>query len=152
MLFYNGILGGFPHSKLFQNVREKESLAYYAFSRLAKHKGIQLVGSGIEVKNYERALRIIQKQVQSLKKGEISHEEMENTRMALISQLKILGDNPSSLVSFFQDGLMAEREDEIEDMIRGIERLGKDDIVEAANKVALDTVYFLRSEDGKEGE
>jgi predicted Zn-dependent peptidase len=152
MLFYNGILGGFPHSKLFQNVREKESLAYYAFSRLAKHKGIQLVGSGIEVKNYERALRIIQEQVQSLKKGEISHEEMENTRMALISQLKILGDNPSSLVSFFQDGLMAEREDEIEDMIRGIERLGKDDIVEAANKVALDTVYFLRSEDGKEGE
>lgn len=152
MLLYNGILGGFPHSKLFQNVREKESLAYYASSRLAKHKGIQLIGSGIEVENYERALQIIQEQVQSIKEGEITPEEMENTRIALISQLMLISDSPAGLVSFYQDGFMGERKDEIEEMIKEIEGLSKNDVVEAANKVFWDTVYFLRSEDGKEGE
>ena len=70
MLFYNGVLGGFPHSKLFQNVREKASLAYYAFSRLEKHKGIQLIGSGIEAENYKSALEIIKRTGRRAKKRE----------------------------------------------------------------------------------
>ncbi|UUZ95673.1 insulinase family protein [Paenibacillus sp. P25] len=58
-LMYNGILGGYPHSKLFTNVREKASLAYYASSRLDGHKGILTIQSGIEIGNYEKAVNII---------------------------------------------------------------------------------------------
>lgn len=147
LLFYNGVLGGFPHSKLFQNVREKASLAYYAFSRLEKHKGIQLIGSGIELQNYDRALEIIMEQVEQLRKGEISNEEMENTRRGLISQYKLIADSPYSMLAFSVDGLLAGRQDEVDYFIHKLESIGIEDVVAAANKVYLDTVYFLSAEE-----
>ena len=146
LLFYNGILGGFPHSKLFQNVREKASLAYYCFSRLEKHKGIQLIGSGIEADDYRQALEIILEQLELVKKGEITREEMENTRKGLINMYKIVGDNPYSLVSFYMDGLIGAKEEGIDYFIRKIKDIKMEDVVAAAHKVHLDTVYFLRPE------
>ncbi len=152
LMFYNGILGGFPHSKLFQNVREKASLAYYSFSRLEKHKGIQLIGSGIEVKNYQQALEIILEQVELIRKGKITREEMENTRRALISMYKVVGDSPYNLVNFYMDGLIGEREEGIDYFIRKIEDVREDNVVEIAHRVHLDTVYFLRSQGEERGE
>ena len=152
LMFYNGILGGFPHSKLFQNVREKASLAYYSFSRLEKHKGIQLIGSGIEVKNYQQALEIILEQVELIRKGKITREEMENTRRALISMYKVVGDSPYNLVNFYTDGLVGEREEGIDYFIRKIEDVREDNVVEIAHRVHLDTVYFLRSQGEERGE
>ena len=149
MLFYNSVLGGFPHSKLFQNVREKASLAYYAFSRLEKHKGIQLIGSGIEAENYERALEIIKEQVEELKKGNITREEMEFTKRGLISQYSIIGDSPYSLVNFYLDGLISRREEDVDYFIGKIQDIKEDDVIEAARKVYLDTIYFLCPENGK---
>jgi predicted Zn-dependent peptidase len=151
-MFYNGILGGFPHSKLFQNVREKASLAYYSFSRLEKHKGIQLIGSGIEVKNYQQALEIILEQVELIRKGKITREEMENTRRALISMYKVVGDSPYNLVNFYMDGLIGEREEGIDYFISKIEDVREDNVVEVAHRVHLDTVYFLRSQGEERGE
>ena len=152
LMFYNGILGGFPHSKLFQNVREKASLAYYSFSRLEKHKGIQLIGSGIEVENYQQALEIILEQVELIRKGKITREEMENTRRALISAYKVVGDSPYNLVNFYTDGLVGEREEGIDYFIRKIEGIREDNVVEVAHRVHLDTVYFLRSQGEERGE
>jgi predicted Zn-dependent peptidase len=152
LLFYNGILGGFPHSKLFQNVREKASLAYYAFSRLEKHKGIQLIGSGIESKNYEQAREIIEEQVENIKAGLITDEEMENTKRALINQYKIIGDSPSSLLGFFLDGIVGNRDEEVDCLIERFGKIKKNNVVGAAQKVALDSVYFLRSADNEGSE
>jgi predicted Zn-dependent peptidase len=152
LMFYNGILGSFPHSKLFQNVREKASLAYYSFSRLEKHKGIQLIGAGIEEVNYQQALEIILEQVELTREGKITQEEMENTRRALINIYKIVGDSPYNLVNFYMDGLIGEKEEGIDYFIQKIEKVKEDDVVAAARKVHLDTIYFLRSENGEGGE
>ena len=150
LLFYNAVLGGFPHSKLFQNVREKASLAYYVFSRLEKHKGIQLIGSGIEVSDYEQALEIILQQVEEIKKGQISKEEMKNTKRALLNGLKIVGDSPYSLVGFYMDGLIGKRTEETEHLMQRIAEVKEEDIVAVAHRVYLDTIYFLRSTNGDE--
>ncbi|MGE5541730.1 MAG: EF-P 5-aminopentanol modification-associated protein YfmF, partial [Bacillota bacterium] len=82
MMFYDGIFGGFVHSKLFMNVREKASLAYYANSVLNAVKGFLLVTSGIDVDKYDRALEIIRKQADDIQAGDISASEMEFTRKA----------------------------------------------------------------------
>lgn len=150
LLFYNAVLGGFPHSKLFQNVREKASLAYYVFSRLEKHKGIQLIGSGIEVSDYEQALEIILQQVEEIKKGQISKEEMKNTKRALLNGLKIVGDSLYSLVGFYMDGLIGKRTEETEHLMQRIAEVKEEDIVAVAHRVYLDTIYFLRSTNGDE--
>lgn len=84
---FNGIFGGFSHSKLFINVREKASLAYYAASRLESHKGLLMVMSGIEAKNYDQAIRIIREQMEAMKNGDFTDQEIEQTKAVINNQL-----------------------------------------------------------------
>ena len=87
---YNAILGGGANSKLFQNVREKASLAYSAGSLYIKNKNSIVIRSGIEKKNYEKALEIIEKQIDDMKQGNFGKEmEQENADIATyISQIE----------------------------------------------------------------
>ena len=104
LLMYNGILGGFPHSKLFVNVREKASLAYYVYSRLERLKGLMVIAAGIEAGEYQKALGIIEKQVEAMARGEISPAEMENTRRSLINALRVQEDSPYPLINAHLEG------------------------------------------------
>lgn len=147
LVMCNGILGVFPHSKLFQNVREKASLAYYASSRLEKDKGIMLIASGIDTGNYEKALEIIQQQVDSLKSGKISEEELESTRMGLMNSVKVMEDSPYQIISRYLSGIISDRQETQEEIIEQLNRVRIEDVVRAANKIQLDTIYFLRNKD-----
>ena len=84
---FNGLFGGFPHSKLFMNVRKKASLAYYAASRLESHKGLLMVMTGIETKNFDKALTIIKQQLQAMKNGDFNEEEMKQTKAVIQNQI-----------------------------------------------------------------
>lgn len=143
LLLYNGILGGFPHSKLFQNVREKASLAYYAYSQVESTKGLLLISSGIDPLNYQKAREIIIKQVQKLAQGEFNDEEFEWTKRGLINQYKSSADNIGAIAAHYLLGLVNERRESIAGMIKRLEAVKKDEIVEVARKIKLDTVYFL---------
>ena len=84
---FNGIFGGFSHSKLFINVREKASLAYYVASRLESHKGLMMVMSGIDLKNYDQAVGIIREQMEAMKNGDFSDEEVAQTKAVIRNQM-----------------------------------------------------------------
>ncbi|MEW5784086.1 MAG: pitrilysin family protein, partial [Bacillota bacterium] len=150
LLMYNGILGAFPHSKLFMNVREKAGLAYYVYSRLEKHKGIMIVAAGIESGDYEQAKDIIEEQMADMAAGKISEPEMENTRRGLINQLRAQDDNPYQMISFYLDGAIGGKQYTIPELIRGLESVGPAEIKAAAGKVRLDTIYLLRGRQGGE--
>ncbi|HZK25481.1 MAG TPA: pitrilysin family protein [Oscillospiraceae bacterium] len=143
LVMYNGILGTFPHSKLFQNVREKASLAYYTYSRLEKHKGLMVISSGIETNNYERTLEIINQQVSDMQKGEFSQADVDNTRSGLRNQYLVEEDHPGALINRTVDGILAERVFDTKDLLARLNAVTRDDIVRIAEKIALDTVYFL---------
>ncbi|MED5073912.1 pitrilysin family protein [Anoxybacillus geothermalis] len=152
---FNGIFGGFSHSKLFINVREKASLAYYAASRLESHKGILMVMSGIEPANYEKARRIIDEQMQAMKNGDFTDEEMAQTKAVIRNQLLETLDTPRGLVEVLYHNVVSTRKRPIDEWMAGTEEIGREDIVRVADKVELDTVYFLTgmeaTEDGKTG-
>jgi predicted Zn-dependent peptidase len=148
LLVYNGILGGFPHSKLFQNVREKASLAYYAYARLEKHKGLMIISSGIEVKNYEQALEIIGRQVAAMAAGDINQEEFDNTIHGLRNQFVVEDDNPGLVINRALDGMLAGRLDSTAEMLAQLDSVTPDDVARVAKKVKLDTVYFLTTKGG----
>lgn len=150
LLVYNGILGSFPHSKLFQNVREKASLAYYAYSRLEKHKGLMIISAGIEVKNYQRALDIINRQVEAMAAGEISGEEFDNTLSGLRNQFLVEEDNPGLVVNRALDGIMAGRQEDTLRLIERLESVTPADVARVAGLVKLDTVYFLTTKGGEQ--
>ncbi|SEP59215.1 EF-P 5-aminopentanol modification-associated protein YfmF [Piscibacillus halophilus] len=148
---FNGIFGMFPHSKLFLNVREKHSLAYYAASRIESNKGLLLVFSGIAPDKFEQARDIIIQQHEDIKNGKISDEEIDQTKKAITHQLKETIDRAGGMVEFFYQQVIAGEFQDIEQIFDSIEQTSKDDIVRVANKVELDTVYFLTAEDGGEG-
>ncbi|MBN6188658.1 insulinase family protein [Aneurinibacillus sp. BA2021] len=147
LMMYNAVLGGFPHSKLFMNVREKASLAYYAVSQLETQKGLCIIMSGIETANYDQALRIIKEQLDMMKRGEISDVELNQTKAMLINQLRETRDSAAAIANMDYSGRLAGRRRSLEEIIDGITKTTKDDIARVAKKVEIDTVYFLR---GKE--
>jgi predicted Zn-dependent peptidase len=144
-LVFNGIFGGFPHSKLFVNVREKESLAYYASSRLDGHKGILTVQSGIQVENVDKAVDIILKQMEAIKSGDITELEIKQTKAMISNQLREINDGAYEMISFDYNSVLTGKERTVTELLDAIDRVSISDIVHVAQDVKLDTIYFLRN-------
>ena len=143
LMIYNGILGGGVHSKLFQNVREKASLAYYVFSRLEKNKGLMLISSGVDFKDKDKALEIIFKQLDDIRQGKISDYEFDSTIKSLTNSFKEVADNPSMTISLYLDGIINGVSESADDLIAKLNKVSKDDIKKVAQKINLDTIFFL---------
>ncbi len=148
MQVLNGLFGVFPHSKLFVNVREKHSLAYYCMSRLDGHKGVITIFAGVEIDKIEQALAIIKEQFEAIKKGEISQEEMEFTIAGLVNAYKTAMDTPTSIADFHLNGLIAGRIRSREEMIEKFQRVTIEDVIRVAQGMQFDTIYTLRNEEG----
>jgi predicted Zn-dependent peptidase len=144
LLVYNGLLGGFPHSKLFVNVREKASLAYYASSRLDGHKGILTLQSGVEIANFERAVTIIREQIEAMKKGDFDMEDFRRTQAMIIGQLRELQDSAFERIAFDFSNVLSGAERTGESFIADIQAVTPEKVTAVAQGVALDTIYFLR--------
>jgi predicted Zn-dependent peptidase len=147
LLVYNGILGGGPHSKLFQNVREKASLAYFAFSRLEKFIGLMVIGSGIEIENRDKALEIMMQQLEEIKKGNISDYEFDSTIKSIETGIKSLKDSQMQIVDFYLSQAVSGTEDNLDDIIAKVKKVIKKEVVAVASAIKLDTIYFLTSAD-----
>jgi predicted Zn-dependent peptidase len=145
LIVYNGILGGGPHSKLFNNVREKMSLAYYVFSRLEKFKGLLVISSGIEIQNYQKALDEILKQIEEIKNGNISDYEFESTISSSINSIKSLKDHTLHMTDYYLSQLVGGTNDSFEDLIGKISAVRKEDVIAIAQQIELDTIYFLKN-------
>ena len=139
----SNVLGGGPHSKLFVNVREKESLCYYIYSSLEKYKTSIFISSGIESENYDKTVELIGEQLKSLKEGKISDEELLNSKSAIISSLKTIKDSLGGSSDFYFSQSMGGTNTTVEKIIEMIEKVTVSDIVEAFKNIELDTIYFL---------
>ncbi|HBS46790.1 MAG TPA: peptidase M16 [Paenibacillus sp.] len=142
-IMYNGILGGYPHSKLFVNVREKASLAYYASSRYDGHKGIGTIQSGIETQNYGKAVDIIEKQLEEMKAGNISDLELSQTKAMIRNQLSEIPDSAFEMISYDFNRQLSGKERTADQLLGQVEQIGAEDVKAAAETFQLDTIYFL---------
>ncbi|WP_203362366.1 pitrilysin family protein [Bacillus sp. REN10] len=148
MQVFNGIFGGFSHSKLFTNVREKASLAYYAASRLESHKGFLMVLSGIDSNHYDQAVKIINEQLQAMKQGDISKNEILQTRAVIRNQLLETIDTQRGLIEILYHNVIAKQNITIDDWLEAVERTTIEEVTAVAAKVELDTIYFLSGTEG----
>jgi len=147
LMVYNGILGGGIHSKLFRNVREKASLAYYCYSMLEKFKGLMVISSGIDIGNRQRALDIINEQLDDMAKGNISDYEMEATVKNMETGIKSLTDSQINIVDFYLSQTISGTDDDFVTIMEKIRKVTKDDVKAAAQRIVPDTVYFLTAAD-----
>ncbi|MFC0215681.1 EF-P 5-aminopentanol modification-associated protein YfmF [Paenibacillus chartarius] len=148
-LMYNGILGGFPHAKLFTNVREKASLAYYASSRYDGHKGIMTIQSGIEIQNYEKAVSIIREQLDAMAAGTYSETELSQTRAMIINHLRELQDSAFEIIGFDFNSILSGKQRTVPELIAAVEAVTPERIRAVAESVKLDTIYFLTGQKGE---
>ncbi|SFK28228.1 Predicted Zn-dependent peptidase [Halobacillus dabanensis] len=147
---FNGLFGGFPSSKLFMNVREKHSLAYYAASRFESHKGLLLVFSGVDPKDFKQAKSIILDQMEAMKTGDFTEDQVEETKEQVINQLQETMDNANGLIEVLYHQMLSGAEMPANELIENIRKVSKQDVVQMAEKIELDTIYFLTSNEGGE--
>lgn len=140
---FNSVFGSGAHSKLFNNVREKLSLCYYAYSRVDSFKGIMKVNSGVEFENFKKAYDEILVQLNSVCEGKITPEELEASKKSVINNLKSLNDSLFSYENYILNGLVKGEITDIDEYIEKINSVTKEDIMKVAKTVKLDTVYYL---------
>mgnify|MGYP004675129785 CR=1 FL=1 len=145
VMIYNSILGGSANSKLFQNVREKASLAYTASSSYYRFKNNIFINCGIEIQNYDKALEIIKKQIEDIKKGDFTEEEVEDAKQGIIASIKTIDDEQDTEITYFFGQELSNNKCDIEQYISKISEVTKDDVIDIANKVSINTVYFLKN-------
>ena len=144
VLVYNSILGGSANSKMFQNVREKAHLAYVASSSYLKHKNNIFINCGIEIGNYEKALELIRKQIEDMKNGDFTDEDVENAKKGILAAINTIDDEQDTTISYYFGQELSDTQISIEDYKERIQKVQKQDIIEIAKKVKINTIYFLR--------
>lgn len=144
LLVANDILGGGPNSKLFKNVREKESLAYYVSSSVYKYKSLLLVDGGIESDKFDKTIDIVRQELEEVKGGDFSDEDIRISIKSLQSSTESIRDSIFLISEFFFSQLISQDFRTLEEILDDLEKVTKEEIVEAANKIAIDTIYFMR--------
>ena len=142
---YNAILGTTPSSKLFQNVREKESLAYTVRSRYYRFKDIIVIFAGINKENYQKAVDVIKEQIEAIKKGEISKEEFESAKDSLMADLLEWKDSKIAMAKMKFANIIAFKDADItvEDMRERMSRVTLEDVIRVANLVSVEKIFVL---------
>ena len=138
------IFGGTPSSKLFLNVREKQSLCYYCSARHDTPKNVIFVESGVETSNLERAEEAVLAEFAAMQKGEISDEEIMHAKLAMCNSYNAVGDSPASMESWYLGGMLQNDFRAPEEYAERLMKITKEDIIAAANAASLDTVYKLK--------
>lgn len=144
-LIYNAILGGTPNSKMFQNVREKNSLAYTASTSYIRQKGNIFVKCGIEIDNYEKALKIIKEQIEDMKKGEFTEEDIKQAKVNIVSTIKFIPEEQDTELLYYFSQELSGYQMNSEEYINKVNSITKEQIVELANRMQINTIYFLKN-------
>lgn len=140
----NSILGGGAHSLLFNNVREKESMCYYVSSQPDKYMGITLIQAGIEIESYDKALELIRAEVDKMRRGEFSQEDIDTAKKSIVNMRKTISDSIHSRAILDFDRLSDGNTFDFDEETQLITEVSKEEIVESFQGMVEDTVYFLR--------
>ena len=144
---FNAVYGGSVTSKLFTNVREKLSLCYDASSSVDIFKGILAVSSGIAFEKYDEALAEILTQLDAVREGNITADELSGAKKSVAGRLRILADSPQALEDFYLSQTMLGLDYGPMELAELVEDVTADEVAAIAQGVELDTVYFLKGED-----
>lgn len=148
LILCNALYGGTTTSKLFLNVREKLSLCYYASSTLHRYKGLMVVSSGVEFANEKKAEDEIMAQLDACRKGQFEPWEIDGARRYTVSSLLTALDSQGRQEDWWLGQAVAGLSETPDQLAGRIETVSVDEAVAAAQKLSLDTVYFLKGAQG----
>lgn len=152
LMVFNGVFGGDAHSKLFKQIREKENLAYYAYSSTSLSRAQMLVDMGIDNQNKEKAERIVLEELDKIANQEVTDQELNQTKKSLINQIYQSADNPIQMINRHLSATLLGCEQLVAEQIARIDKVSRADIARIAGQMILSTAFVLRGEVGDENE
>lgn len=144
---FNAVFGGCVTSKLFMNVREKLSLCYYASSLVDLHKGLMIISSGVDFDKFDEAKSEIIAQLEAVKNGDVTDEELTAAKRSIASDLRASMDSQGDLEGFYLANTIDGLEFDPMELAALVDEVTLDDVVAIANSVVPDAIYFLRGND-----
>lgn len=140
------ILGGGGGSKLFIRVREQASLCYSVFSRTDKFKSIMLIYAGIDVENYDKALKLILEEIEKMQQGNLTEQDLELAKEMIVSGYMSISDYQNSYINYYYGQYLFGRDFFAEDYINEVKSVTIEDVIEASKMFVLDTKVFINKE------
>ena len=116
-----------------------------AGSSYVRFKSNIFINAGIEIENYEKAIKIIKEQLESMKNGEFTEEEIENEKKSIISGINLIDDEQDSGIVYYYGQEITNSNVNLEDYKKRVKNVTKDQILNIAKKVKINTIYFLRN-------
>lgn len=138
------ILGAGANSKFFKNIREKQSLCYYCFSRYHRAKGIMTVESGVEFDNVEKTKNAVLTELRAMQNGDITDDEINFAKLSVANDFVTVFDSVAGIQEWYLSQIGDGKLLSVEEATAEFNAVTKEQIVAAANKLTLDTVYVLR--------
>lgn len=146
ILVYNQILGGDANSKLFQNVREKNGLAYTVRSTYSKYNNFIMIRTGIQLENFDKCLKVIEDQLADLQNGKVTEKEITDAKECLYSALREIDESQLVTINFEYARETLADDDSIEEKEKKIKAVTIDDVIRVAKGVSVNLVYYLTNE------
>lgn len=147
---FSTILGGTPVSKLFANVREKMSLCYYCSSGFYAEKNAVIIESGVDRANIDKAYNEIFHQIDEIRNGNISDEEIQSALLALDNVYSGIGDTPSQCFSWYFGRFCTNDIMTPQEYVQKFFEVTKDRIIKAAESFRLDSSYYMLNKENAE--
>lgn len=141
---FNAIFGGMSQSKLFKVVREKHSLCYYISSSYDAFNGVMVITAGIEGSDYDKTLKLIAEQLEMMKKGEFSNEDIEIAKLMIKNSMKKTFDDPLSQIAVNYNRDIANKDESNDEYIKMIDSVTYQDIIDVCQNIELDTIFLLK--------
>lgn len=138
------LFGRAPFSKLFLNVREKMNLCYNCNSIYDKYSNTMLVFMGLDSKDKDKALKETLKQLKKIQEGMFGYQDLDNIKSLLNNIYLQSKDSLESMTERYFSQLLFGTERSIDEEMDLLEKISKDEIMDVAGKLKLDTVYLLK--------
>lgn len=120
-------------------------MAYTAVSNYVRQKSNIFIRCGIEIENFEKAVKIIKEQLEDMKKGDFTEEDLENAKKYMISGINSVQDEQDSEITYYIGQEISPKLTTFEEYAKKIEEVTIEDVKKVANSLAINTIYFLRN-------
>lgn len=144
---FNALFGGFSQSRLFKVVREENSLCYYVSSSYDAFNGIMIVNAGIEATDYHKTMNLIALQLKDIQDGHVKEEDIQIAKMMLENALRKTNDEAGSMIALSYNRDITHKQETNDEYIQKLLNVSRQDIIDVASKVQLDTIFFLTGKD-----
>jgi len=140
----NEILGSGPNAKLFTNIREKESLCYAIFSSIYRFKSLMCIQAGTEPDQLAHVLQLAEREVDAMKQGDFSDQELYSAKQSLSKRWRAMQDNPSACVDFYASQFLLGDTHTLDELLSQVEDASADGISQVASQLNIDTVVVMK--------